>query len=208
MTSFLLIFLFMTNLRTTVASELCHYQSWIWDTKRKQAIQHEKISKKRSELTREELGQVPGCSVCEEDQVNITTQSHQSLKVCRLFAEQIKQALNQSVAKGFPIKSLVGYRVGKSRGKIDAQGWRTEFSNHSYGTAIDVNAEMNGLYDQCLSFNSNCRLLRGGLYQTQLAGAITKDSPLYLEMLRIGFKWGGEIEGGQKDFMHFSLDGY
>jgi len=26
-------------------------------------------------------------------------------------------------------------------------------------------------------------------------------------MVAEGFKWGGEIEGRQKDFMHFSLSG-
>ncbi len=84
-----------------------------------------------------------------------------------------------------------------------------EFSNHSYGIAIDINTDHNGLYGNCVEFGPQCQLIRGSLwrpgvdpYSLQLNGLVVK------KLKEIGFKWGGEIKGKQKDFMHFSLSGY
>ena len=38
-------------------------------------------------------------------------------------------------------------------------------------------------------------------------GAITLESVVYEAFRNIGWKWGGELAGRQKDFMHFSLSG-
>jgi hypothetical protein len=109
---------------------------------------------------------------------------------------------------GERIFSVVGYRVGMTRGNFDALGNRTRFSNHSFGIAIDINEQQNGLYDRCITFGPACRLRRGGNWIPGQEGSLTPESPVVKAMKRIGMKWGGEIEGHQKDFMHFSPSGY
>jgi hypothetical protein len=190
------------------AAELCTYQNWVWSVKERKSLAHQKISKSRHQLTVEERGIIPGCSVCEEDQREIRLPGLAPFKVCQIFHAQISQALQKALNQGFPIFSVSAYRVGKSKGAVNAQGERTEFSNHSYGTAIDINSELNGLYDQCEKFAATCRLVRGGHYNENARGAITNKSSIYFSMREIGLKWGGEIAGRQKDFMHFSTTGY
>jgi hypothetical protein len=46
------------------------------------------------------------------------------------------------------------------------------------------------------------------MWHPDQAGSLTKESPIVIELKSIGFKWGGEIEGKQKDFMHFLPSGY
>ena len=111
--------------------------------------------------------------------------------------------------QGEKINSVVGYRVGRTRGGVDAQGNRTGFSNHSYGVAIDINTEHNGLYINCVEFGPQCQLSRGGSWRPlQDPYSLLKDGQIVKMFKRTGFKWGGEIKGQQKDFMHFSLTGY
>lgn len=201
---FLLISLFFSPL----SYSSCTYQTWEWDTTLKKSINKKIISKSKSSLTKEEIGSVAGCSVCEEDQVEIKISNIHPFKMCKVFKDRILSVIKNAANNGFPLYSISGYRVGKTKGPLDSKGIRTEFSHHSYGTAIDFNAEINGLYDQCIEFNAHCRLIRGGIYDPRKNGAITKQSILYQSMIRAGFKWGGEIKGKQKDFMHFSLNGY
>jgi hypothetical protein len=86
---------------------------------------------------------------------------------------------------------------------------RTRFSNHSFGIAIDVNSASNGLYTNCISFGAQCRLHRGGPWRPASdTASIAADSRLVRRMRAAGFRWGGEIRGRQKDFMHFSPSGY
>jgi hypothetical protein len=188
-------------------ADQCTYETRDWDTVKKKAVNQRKISKPKSDLTSEERGTFPGCSVCEEDHAKISLGSLPPFMFCKTLKERIVSAIEKAVAFGFPISSIVGYRVGKSKGPLDSHGLRTQFSNHSYGTAVDFNSESNGLYDSCVLFGPACRLLRGGEYNRDAAGAITRGSVLYKAMLEEGFKWGGEISGKQKDFMHFSLTG-
>jgi len=110
--------------------------------------------------------------------------------------------------KGAPIHTVVGYHVVKSRGPVDHAGNRTGFSNHSFGTAIDINPDQNGLYDNCITFGPECRLLRGGDWRSGIPGTLEKDGDIVNTLKQEGFYWGGEIAGKQKDFMHFSLTGY
>ena len=70
-----------------------------------------------------------------------------------------------------------------------------------------VNAGLNGLYDRCTEFSGSCRLIRGGEWRPSAPGGISPDAPLYEELTGIGWRWGGELSGRQKDFMHFSLTG-
>ena len=95
-----------------------------------------------------------------------------------------------------------------TRGPTDAEGLRTAFSNHSFGVALDVNAELNGLYDRCPSFGPDCRLLLGGRWQPDAPGGLSADSAVVEALREAGLRWGGEIAGKQKDFMHFSPTGY
>jgi hypothetical protein len=98
--------------------------------------------------------------------------------------------------------------VIKSRGAADGNGNRIGFSNHSFGTAIDINPEQNGLYDNCITFGPQCRLLRGGEWRPGTPGTLDKNGDIVTLFKQAGFQWGGEIVGKQKDFMHFSLTGY
>lgn len=189
-------------------ADQCTYQTWDWDTIQKKAVHLRTISKLKSEITPEERGDTPDCSVCEEDQVEVRIDRVARFKICKAMSPQIVSAIKNAIAAGFPFSSIVGYRVGKSKGPLNSAGERTQFSNHSFGTAIDFNSEKNGLYDFCIRFSPNCKLLRGGAYIQDALGSITKDSSIYKEMLKAGFKWGGEISGKQKDFMHFSLSGF
>jgi hypothetical protein len=185
----------------------CTYETWDWDTIQKKATNRRRISKPKSDLTQEERGLTEGCSVCEEDQVELQIESLPAFKACKVFRARIERAVKKAVSEGFPITSIVGYRVGKSKGPLNSSGQRTQFSNHSFGTALDFNSEKNGLYDSCIQFGPGCKLLRGGGYRPELPGAVTRGSGLYQSMTAEGFKWGGEIVGKQKDFMHFSLTG-
>ena len=98
--------------------------------------------------------------------------------------------------------------MGRTRGKPDAKGLRTHFSNHSFGTAIDLNAGLNGMYSNCEEFGEACRLIRGGLWLPHIPGTLTADSIAVRALQAIGWKLGGQIAGRQKDFMHFSPSGY
>jgi hypothetical protein len=188
-------------------AEQCTFDTWDWDSIQKKSVNHKKITKSKSELTTDERGTYTGCSVCEEDQEEIRIEGLPAFKICKQLKSKIVKAIKKTVAEGFPIVSVVGYRVGKSKGPLNTTGQRTQFSNHSFGTAIDYNSEKNGLYDQCIHFGPGCRLIRGGNYQKDTPGSITNISIIYKEMTAAGFKWGGEIDGKQKDFMHFSLNG-
>lgn len=202
--SFIALFL---GVLQSVHADPCTYKTWEWDTVQKKSVHHRTVSKAKAELTKEEQSEVKGCTVCQEDQVDLRIDKHPLFKVCKKFAAQIKRAIEKAQVEGFVIDSIVGYRVGKSKGPIDSAGLRTEFSNHSFGTAVDFNSEKNGLYDFCIRFGPECRLIRGGPYLAERPGSITVKSPIYKSMREVGFKWGGQIAGKQKDFMHFSLNG-
>ena len=130
------------------------------------------------------------------------------VQICHAHVDRIRAALVEIQRSGGKIRTLSGYRVGRSRGPVDEAGLRTQFSNHSFGTAIDFNAESNGLYADCVDFGDQCRLIRGGPWDPDNVESVTQGSIVYQAMRAIGWRWGGEIEGKQKDFMHFSLTGY
>lgn len=189
-------------------TKTCTYTTYIWNVDAKKSIDHQVIKKPYAELTDSEKDPVTQCTVCEEDQIKIMLPGIQPFKVCKRVAGDIEKALLASIEDGQVISDVVGYRVGKTKGKVDAEGNRTDFSNHSFGTAIDINTAFNGLYDHCPQFGSTCRLIKGGHWRPGDPGSITNDSPIIRHMRAIGFKWGGQIAGNQKDFMHFSVTGY
>lgn len=190
------------------AQSLCSYQTYTWNSVQREAVKHQRISKPYEGLQPEETDSYTGCSVCEQDQRTINVSPLKPFKVCRLLAVELEKRLIELIEQGKPIKHIEGYRVGRTRGDVDGDGLRTRFSNHSFGIAIDINPQSNGLYDNCVEFNADCRLIRGGHWSPDLATSIQADSEILHAMESMGLKWGGEILGKQKDFMHFSPTGY
>ncbi len=193
---------------TLSSPELCTYSTYQWNTYSRQAEGFEQVQKPYSDITEEEFDEVTGCTVCQEDQVEISIINIPPFKVCKHVASDIQNALEKSISLGQRVVEVIGYRVGRTKGEIDQSGNRTQFSNHSFGAAIDINPEFNGLYDNCVSYNSNCRLIKGGKWSLTQSESLRIDSYIVQIMRSIGFNWGGEIPGNQKDFMHFSLSGY
>lgn len=186
----------------------CTYSTYQWNVRYRKAVGQHKIVKPLSELTAAEIDSQTGCTVCEEDQVTLTFIGLRPFKVCKLLAPSVQAIITSLQRKHAPLIDIAGYRVGMTRGNVDSAGNRSGFSNHSFGVALDVNTGQNGLYENCVSFNSSCRLLKGGPWNPSQKFSLTKDSMIVQEFKRNSFNWGGEISGKQKDFMHFSPSGY
>jgi hypothetical protein len=190
------------------APAVCSYRSFRWDVAQRRAVAHEIVRHAYSELVPEERDATTGCTVCEEDQDTVAVPGLSPFLICRRLAPAVRQALTELLRRGAQIHEVVGYHVGRTRGDPDPQGRRTAFSNHAYGIALDINPARNGLYDRCEIFGPRCRLLRGGAWRPDDAESLTADGAIVQRLAAAGFKWGGEIAGRQKDFMHFSPTGY
>ena len=137
--------------------------------------------------------------------------------MCWVYADSLRRALQTIADSGeFDVTEITAYRPGRTRGRI-VDGLRTEWSNHSFGTAIDINANRNGLYRSCnvevVTPDSieSCRLGIGGEWdpESRPRETITSTGVVYRAMTTIvGWRWGGEIEGRTKDMMHFSITGF
>jgi len=194
---------------TALGEPVCSYDTYQWSTVEKRAIDFKKVSHPYSEITDDERDPVTGCTVCIEDQIQINTPPLKPFYVCKVVAPEIQQILEGLIYSGEKIDHIIGYRVGKTRGDVDHYGNRTKFSNHSYGVAIDINPEHNGLYDRCIEFGNGCRLIRGGPWRPdEMEQSIKPEGMIVRAFKENGYLWGGEIRGRQKDFMHFSLTGY
>jgi hypothetical protein len=189
-------------------AQTCTYQTYKWNVEAKRAVERQSISKPYSSLEASERDPVTGCSVCDEDQRAVTLANGVSFKICHIIAKPITDTLNQALEEGGHIETVTAYRVGMTRGDVDENGNRTRFSNHAYGTAIDINPQNNGLYENCKSFGPQCRLRKGGAWTPHLEHGHSRNSPVVISLKEIHWRWGGEIEGRQKDFMHFSMSGY
>jgi len=166
------------------------------------------VSKAYAELTAAEKGPF-GCTPCEEDQVDVRLSNGLGFRACGAVAQRVKAALEQSLVDGQKIAGVVGYRPQVSKGEMDALGNRTVLSNHSFGVAFDLSEEHNGLYNHCPHWGPGCALAKGGPYNP--GGdplSLTETSPAVRRMKEAGFDWGGLLPGRQKDFMHFSPNGY
>jgi hypothetical protein len=205
---FLLLASFAFSMDAYGGEDKCTYNTYQWNVRDMKAVGHAKIVKLYSEVTASEKDDLTGCSVCEEDQVELTYRGLRPFKVCKVIAPKVKAAIESLQQRNAPLLDVVGYRPGMTRGQIDRYGNRTGFSNHSFGVALDINSEQNGLYDNCPSFKPSCRLIKGGKWDPTQEVSLTKQSMIVQEFERQGFRWGGEIEGLQKDFMHFSPTGY
>jgi hypothetical protein len=188
--------------------KFCTYTVSKWNTKTKSLEQPLNVKKPYSELSSTEKYENTGCTVCEEDLTFIKIGNLPQIRVCRVIKEKVEAALKEALEANFPIEKLVGYKPIMSKGAVDKHGLRTEFSNHAFGVAIDINEHKNGQYIHCTEFGPSCKLNLGGTWDPKIPGTITRDSALYKAMIKSGFKWGGEIVSVQKDFMHFSLTGF
>jgi hypothetical protein len=186
----------------------CTYETQTWSVTRKQSVDAKAVSHPYSTTAPDEIDGNTGCTVCREDQELISIPPLSPFSVCYKIAPRVRASLERLILDGAPVFAVIGYHVIKSRGPVDSAGNRTGFSNHSFGTAIDINPELNGLYDHCLQFGSDCRLIRGGEWRPGVLGTLERDSDIVRAFKSIGLRWGGEIPGRQKDFMHFSPTGY
>jgi len=210
MKSFLLLLILFLTLSASAYSQgpkNCSYSTWDWNTQTKRTENHQHIVKPYSDLEDFEIDDKTGCTICEEDQRHIKIENSLEILICKYLAQEVRSILQKISDEGWPLVSLTGYRVGKSKGSINNEGLRTRYSNHSFGIAIDINSEFNGLYTDCTQFGDHCTLLRGGNWKPEQKKSITRDSLVYRLFIQYGWLWGGELKGKQKDFMHFSIYG-
>lgn len=187
---------------------VCSYDTYSWNVKLKRAVDRKTVRHNYSQLAQEEIDPVTGCTLCKEDQVWIEIAGVPPFQICHQLAEKIHYALSSAISQGATITTIESYRVGKTRGEVDHNGNRTGYSNHSYGIALDINSEQNGLYTNCHQFGSHCRLIRGGHWLPEQSGSLISNGAVVNAFKDVGYLWGGEIQGRQKDFMHFSPTGY
>ena len=191
-----------------VRPETCSYEVYNWNIHKKRAVNFGKIKHPYSELKAEEKDPSSGCTVCIEDQELVELDGIKPFYVCRKLSTAVRTALEKLLAAGEPVLEVEAYRPGRTKNPLGRDGDRLGFSNHAYGAAVDINRSRNGLYDKCPKFGPGCRLIQGGPWRSGTKGTLTRDCGIVNGMKKAGFKWGGEIEGAQKDFMHFSLGGY
>jgi hypothetical protein len=189
-------------------SDRCTYQHSVWSTVEDRALSAPPTDKPRTALESGEIGPL-GCTPCEQDQREVALSNGLTVTLCHRVAEPVRRALERALQEGVRLETLQGYRPVLSRGPLDSAGRRTAFSRHGFGLALDVNREHNGLYDDCVVWSPSCRLLQGGHWQSgEDPLSLHADHAVVRALREIGLRWGGEIDGKQKDFMHFSPDGY
>ena len=199
--------LFVLQILSMAENDRCSYSYGLWNVQAKKIVRWVSIEKHRSELRRDEIGDF-GCTPCVEDQIEIKLRNGITFTACRHIAPVIEDALNESIENNFTIVSVEGYRPTMTRGAVDEKGNRTVLSNHAFGAAFDINRAYNGLYNNCVQLGPQCNLIQGGHWSPDNPLSLTKDHPLVQNMTSLGFRWGGEIQGRQKDMMHFSKTGY
>jgi len=206
--------LFIAFYTTTICADLsaspqiCTYQTFNWSVAQQRPVNFRTVIHPYSKLTDEEVDPQTGCTVCLEDQQLVKVGKLKPFLVCKKIADAVQTTLENLLAAHETVLEVIAYRPGRTRNPLDTNGNRTGFSNHAYGAAIDINRAMNGLYDNCVQFGPECQLIQGGPWIPGNPGVLAKDAPIVLGMKQAGLKWGGEIAGKQKDFMHFSVTGY
>jgi hypothetical protein len=208
---FILIVAFLVVFPTLLRAEpeRFTYETYKWNAFTTKDGRSHLVVKPYRRIGVEERDETTGCTVCREDLVEVRLEGVAPFRMCRKLAAKAEQTLQHLKARGVPIRTVVGYRVGMTRGEPDAQGDRTRFSNHSFGIALDINEAHNGLYEFCSKIGPECRLRKGGRWNPDVdPHSMAKNHPVVLAMKQAGFRWGGEIAGNQKDFMHFSPSGY
>jgi hypothetical protein len=206
-----------------VTPETCTYRTYSWSVEERRAVNRERVEKPYDEVDDDERDPTdPRCTVCLEDQSEIDPallglEGLEPFRVCYAYRNAIEDALRRIAESGdFEIVEITGYRVGRTRGRV-VDGLRTEWSNHSFGTAIDINADYNGLYGSCdvdevtPESLAGCRRRVGGDWDpaSHPRRTVVRGGVVYEAFTgELGWRWGGEIEGATRDMMHFSLTGY
>lgn len=186
----------------------CSYTTYQWNVNQRAAVNPRRVQHPYSSVTGIERDAATGCTVCEEDQRWVALPGIEPFRACHRIADKLESVLLALLQQGEDIRKVAGYRVGMTRGDVDVDGNRTRFSNHSFGIAVDINDQQNGLYDQCLVYGPQCRLIKGGPWAPDQPGSLAAGSAVVKAMRSMGMQWGGQIQGKQKDFMHFSPSGY
>lgn len=205
---FIFVLLTMSDVAHAETPQTCTYVNSNWNVQQKRVVNIRTVSHSYAELTSEEVEPDSGCTVCLEDQMLLKVRNIRPFYVCKKISGLLRAKLEYLLDRGEPVLEVVAYRPGRTKNPLDHFGNRTGFSNHAFGSAVDINRSNNGLYDNCIQFGPNCRLIQGGAWIVNSRGALSSESPIVISMKEAGFKWGGEIAGKQKDFMHFSLSGY
>ena len=176
----------------------------MWNTIERRASARVQVNKPISALTSEEMGPF-GCTPCQHDQSTTALSNGLPVTLCRHIAKRVLHSLNQSIEVGSQIQEILGYRASVSRGAADPAGNRTLLSLHAYGTAVDINESWNGLYDRCVNWGPDCRLIKGGPHSAKDLRSLSAYDPVVSGLKKLGMSWGGELIGLQKDFMHFAF---
>ena len=80
----------------------------------------------------------------------------------------------------------------------------TNWSNHAYGLAIDINPRENPYVGCGQSYNKTARKYRDR--SRHRAGMVTPKA--IAAFASVGWEWGGSWSGNTKDYMHFSHNGH
>jgi len=200
----------------------CTYDTWTWSVTLRRSVDPRHVQKPYADLGAEDKAPdwaATGCTLCREDQQEVVVAGAPRVRVCRTYAEKVRRALEQAIAAGFHVETLVGYRVGRSGGPV-VDGRRTRYGWHAYGEALDVNSEANGLYSGCARDATppadpralaGCRRTLGGEWDParRPTRSVTAEG-VVMKAFRdhLGWRWGGERADGLKDLMHVSPDGY
>jgi len=213
----LLLLLVTSPAEARTPPETCTYSTYAWHVGKRKSVDHQKVSKPYSEVTAEErCPKDERCTVCEEDQVWVEVEGIPRVRVCHAWAEKVRSALGEISRSAFRVRQIEGYRPGRTRGKV-VDGKRSEWSNHAFGVAVDLNRGQNGLYVRCRLpagklepevVAKRCKLAQGGRWQPlrNKRTTIVEGGPAHTAFTRF-WRWGGRITGATRDFMHFSVDG-
>ena len=137
---------------------------------------------------------------------NLETPRIMSVTVHKSVANSVQYCLNSIYETGFKVYAINGFSW-RGVGEPDASGTivysENKRSNHSYGVAIDINADVNKYVAyKAKNYNTeNSKPDSDVLIRT-------KDSPVVKAFKDIGWRWGGSGAWSKgKDFMHFDAMG-
>ena len=94
----------------------------VWSAVERRTTRTVKVTKPRSQLSESEIGPL-GCTPCRDDQVQVTLVDGHSLTLCKAVAAPVREALDEGLAQGAVIDTILGYRASMSR--VSSCAWRT-----------------------------------------------------------------------------------
>lgn len=130
------------------------------------------------------------------------------LVINKKVKDEVEAIFKELVAIKFPIEKIVPvseYEWDDEKSMEDnnsssfnyrAVMGSSKLSDHSYGTAIDINPRYNPMIKNGKIYPVN------GIYDTSIKGSIAEDSPVVKIFKKYGWKWGGDYKS-LKDYQHF-----